>query len=172
MMEAERKWFVAFVKSCQEKRVAEQLGALGEEYFLPIQRVVRQWSDRKKEVEVLVLKGLIFVRTDEKRRVELLKEIYGIYAYMVVKGAYHPVAIPDDQMQTFMYMLGQGELPVTVVAEPLQPGDKVRVLRGSLAGLEGEFVENAHHQQVFVRLGLLGAASVEISQGDLEKIGA
>lgn len=166
----EKHWYVAFVKSCQEKQVARQLEALCEEYFLPVQRVVRQWSDRKKEVEVLVLKGLIFVHTDETRRVALLKEIYGIYAYMNAGGAYHPVVIPDKQMRTFMYMLGQSELPVTVVAEPLQPGDKVRVLRGSLAGLEGEFIENGNHHQVFVRLDILGAASVEISPADLEKI--
>lgn len=167
----QKNWYVAFVKSCQERRVAEQLRDSGVDCFLPVQRVVRQWSDRKKEVEVLVLKGLIFVHTDDKRRVELLKEIYGIYAYMNAGGgAYHPVVIPDSQMRTFMYMLGQTELPVTVVTEPLQPGDKVRVLRGSLAGLEGEFIEHGNHHQVFVRLDILGAASVEISPADLEKI--
>lgn len=165
-----KKWYVAFVKSCQEKRVAAQLEAFGEEYFLPVQRVARRWSDRVKEVDVLVLKGLIFVHTSEKRRMELIKEIYGIYAYMNASGAYHPVVIPNKQMSTFMYMLGQSELPVTMVAEPLQPGDKVRVLRGSLAGLEGEFIENGNHHQVFVRLDILGAASVEISPANLEKI--
>lgn len=171
MMNTDKKWFVAFVKSCQERRVAEQLRDSGVDCFLPVQRVVRQWSDRKKEVDVLVLKGLIFVHTDDKRRVELLKEIYGIYAYMNAGGgAYHPVVIPDKQMQTFMYMLGQSELPVTVVTHPLEPGDKVRVLRGSLAGLEGEFIEHGNHHQVFVRLDILGAASVEISPADLEKI--
>jgi len=165
-----KKWFVAFVKSCQEKRVARQLEALGEECFLPVQQVARHWSDRVKQMDVLVLKGLVFVRTDEKRRIELLQEIYGIYAYMTAGGAYHPVVIPDGQMQTFMYMLGQSEKPVTVVMAPLQPGDKVRVLRGSLAGLEGELVEVGKKHQVMVRLGLLGAASVEISDADLEKI--
>lgn len=167
----QKNWYVAFVKSCQERRVAEQLKALGEEYFLPVQRVVRRWSDRMKEVEVLVLRGLIFVHTDDKRRVELLKEIYGIYAYMNAGGgAYHPVVIPDNQMRTFMYMLGQSELPVTVVTHPLEPGDKVRVLRGSLAGLEGEFIEHGNHHQVFVRLDILGAASVVISPADLQRI--
>jgi len=46
----EKKWFVFYTKSRQEKKVNELLLKRGFEPFLPMQAIVRQWSDRKKKV--------------------------------------------------------------------------------------------------------------------------
>ena len=47
-----RQWLVAYVKSCMEKKTAERLRAMGIECYLPVQSVIRQWSDRRKRRSV------------------------------------------------------------------------------------------------------------------------
>ena len=44
----ERHWYAFYVRMHHEKKTAEKLEMLHVEHFLPIQEVVRQWSDRKK----------------------------------------------------------------------------------------------------------------------------
>jgi transcriptional antiterminator RfaH len=57
----EKKWFVFYTKSRQEKKVNELLLKKKFEPFLPMQQVMRQWSDRKKKVTVPLFNSYIFV---------------------------------------------------------------------------------------------------------------
>ncbi|MBE0668108.1 MAG: UpxY family transcription antiterminator, partial [Bacteroidales bacterium] len=47
----ERGWYAVYTHSRAEKRVNERLLEAGIETFLPMQKTLRQWSDRKKLVE-------------------------------------------------------------------------------------------------------------------------
>jgi len=69
----ERHWYAFYVRMHHEKKTAEKLEMLHVEHFLPIQEVVRQWSDRKKKIKQVVIPMLIFICTDEKGRIELLQ---------------------------------------------------------------------------------------------------
>ncbi|MBO4402701.1 MAG: UpxY family transcription antiterminator [Bacteroidales bacterium] len=169
-MSAEKFWYVGFVKSCQEKRAAEALREKGEEYFLPVQRVHKRWSDRMKWVDVLVMRGMIFLYITEKRRIPLLSEIYGLYGYMTEGGTYHPVTVPPDEMETFKFMLSQSAMPVSVTQQPLHKGEKVMVVRGPLCGLKGELIDVGKRKRVIVRFPLLGTASVEVPLENVERI--
>jgi len=66
----EKKWFVFYTKSRQEKKVNELLLKRGFEPFLPMQAIVRQWSDRKKKVVVPLFNSDIFVCVEEHRTPE------------------------------------------------------------------------------------------------------
>ncbi|MBO7625543.1 MAG: UpxY family transcription antiterminator, partial [Bacteroidales bacterium] len=94
-MPEEKQWYVGYVRSCQERRVAAALQAAGEEYYLPVRKERRRWSDRVKTVEVLLLKGMVFIRTTNARRVPLLQGIYGLCAFMADRSTHHPVTIPE-----------------------------------------------------------------------------
>lgn len=61
-----RQWLVAYVQSCLEKKTAERLKAMGVEYYLPIQSEIRQWSDRRKKVDRLVIPMMIFVHVTRR----------------------------------------------------------------------------------------------------------
>ena len=162
-------WYVAYVKSCQEKKVAEALTEKGEECFLPVQHVRKQWSDRIKWVDELVIRGLVFIHTTPSQRIPLMQEIYGIYAYMTDGGTYHPVEIPQDQMDTFMFMLSKSKAPISVMREPLKKGEKIVVVKGPLMGLEGEMVDFKNRHHIVVRLGVLGSVLAEVSPDDVER---
>ena len=62
----EMHWYAFYVRMHHEKKTAEKLEMLGVTHFLPIQEVVRQWSDRKKKIKQVIIPMLIFIRTDEK----------------------------------------------------------------------------------------------------------
>lgn len=168
-MEETKVWYVAYVKSCQEKKVAAALQEMGVDYFLPLQHVRKQWSDRIKWVDVLVLRGMIFIHTTPQRRIPIMQEIFGIYAYMTNGGAHNPAVIPQKEMEVFMFMLGQNENQVTFTKEQPQKGEKVLVTQGSLMGLQGELVDFKNKQRVAVRIGVLGAAVVDVPLEDIEK---
>ena len=46
-----KRWLVAIVRICHEKKTGERLTKMGIENFLPIQQEVHQWSDRRKIVD-------------------------------------------------------------------------------------------------------------------------
>ena len=160
-------WYVAYVRSCQERKSSEALTRLGVEHYLPIQRVKRQYRDRIKNVEQLVLPRMIFVRTFEARRIKLLSEIYGLAAYMTNGGPYHPVIVPDRQLEDFRMMVEHGEGRVKVSSAHFSPGDKVVIAAGPLKGLSCELISVGDKRCVAIDLGSIGTATLEISPEDL-----
>lgn len=169
-MSEEKHWYVGYVRSCQERRVACALQAAGEEYYLPVRKERRRWSDRVKNVEVLLLKGMIFIRTNNARRIPLLQGIYGLCAFMADKSTHRPVTIPDTQMDAFMFMVDRSSKPVTVSTVHYSPGDRVRICSGSMQGLEGELVRIGGSHRLVIRLQNLLCAMVEVEVADVEKI--
>ena len=47
----QKAWYAVYTNSRAEKRVSDRLAEMGIETFLPLQKTLRQWSDRKKLVE-------------------------------------------------------------------------------------------------------------------------
>ncbi len=168
-MPEEKNWYVGYVRSCQERRVVSALLAAGEECYLPVRKERRRWSDRVKTVEVLLLKGMVFIRTTNARRIPLLQGIYGLCSFMADKSTHRPVTIPDAQMEAFMFMVDRSSKPVTVSTAYFSPGDNVRICYGSMAGLEGELIRIGSSHRLVLRLQNLLCAMVEVEVADVEK---
>lgn len=86
------------------------------------------------------------------------------------KNVGKPLAIvPEIQLDRLKFMLGQSELPVSFITTSYKPGDKVRVIRGCLSGLEGEMVAlKPGKTELIVNLNYLGCARVSIDKSNLE----
>ncbi len=162
-------WFVAYVRSCQERRLSDVLSNLGVEHYLPVQVERRKWSDRIKVVDRLVLPGMMFIRTTEPQRVRLLQDISLICRFMSKGGSYNPVRIPDGQMDDFRFMVSRSSGKVTVSSEKFLPGEKIEIASGPLKGFRCEIVRNCGELFVAVRLEMLGTAIVEVSAADIRK---
>lgn len=163
-------WYAMYVKMHHEKKTAEKLSNLGITNYLPLQETIRQWSDRKKKIQVVIIPMIIFVKSNEKTRIEILKNIPSINGTMIDKATHKPAIIRDEEMERFMFMLDYSEEAVQFTSEPLKPGEKVEVIKGPLSGLEGELIEIDGKSQVSVRLNMLGCAMVEMPVGHLKKI--
>jgi transcription antitermination factor NusG len=151
---------------------------MGYEVYLPVQEVVSVWKDgRRKLRERIVLPNLLFVRLTELERKEVVAFPF-VKRFMVDRAgqtdAYnrHPLAvIPDEQMERFKFMLGQNEMEIFMEPLALKIGDAVRIIRGSLVGLEGHVYQgNAGKSCVAVKLDFLGCAIAEVALSDIELI--
>ena len=58
-MKDENNWNVVYTASRQEKKVAQRLLENGIENYLPVIKVLNQWSDRKKLVEKPLFNGYV-----------------------------------------------------------------------------------------------------------------
>ena len=160
-------WFVARVRSCQEKNVAASLSGKGIESYIPIRREMHRWSDRRKMVDVLLIPRFVFLHCTEKERRTVLSLEPRISGFLSMDGK--PSVVRDNEMEAFMAMVGSGR-GVRVSGEMLAPGDKVRVMSGPLMGMECELVSVGGGRCLAVRLGALGTATMDLDIETVEKI--
>ncbi|WP_300726649.1 UpxY family transcription antiterminator [uncultured Bacteroides sp.] len=162
-------WYAMYVRMHHEKKTAEKLKAMGVTHYLPIQEVVRQWSDRKKKLQVVVIPMMIFVRVTDHKRISLLKDIPALTGTLIDRCTHKPAIIRDKEMESFQFMLDYSDEAVSFISGPLQKGERIKVVKGPLKGLEGELIQISGKPQVTVQLEQLGYATVEIPVGFIEK---
>lgn len=175
---AKSNWFVAVVKNNTEKAVLERMLKLGYECYVPIQKEIRIWRNGKRAiVDRVVIPSLVFIHCTEAVRRDVVSLPYIIRfltnrAGSSPEGLNKPLAIiPDSQIRTLQFMVGNSDTPVTFTPCIYRQGDKIRVIRGNLKGLEGEVqVVDDRHSELSVVIGLLGSAKLTIDTVDVELI--
>ena len=166
---SKKRWLVAQVRIYHEKKTSERLTKMGIENYVPVQRKTHLWSDRRKQIDHIVIPMKIFVRVDAQEQKDVLM-LSAVSRYMVLHGESAPAVIPDTQMEKFKFMLDYSEEAVDMSNTPLSPGEKVRVIKGPLRGLEGELVTLNGKTKIAVRLDMLGCASVDMPVGYIERV--
>lgn len=165
----ERFWHLAYTKMHHERKVRDALLLQGIEAFVAERTELRQWSDRVKKQQVILLPMYLFVRVTREEQRQVL-EHPSVLRYLCLKGEHKPAVIPDDQMEQFRFMLDYSEEAVQMLPEEIQAGQKVRVIKGSLKGLEGEFIEFEGKYRIVLKIDYLGSASVSMPPGYIEVI--
>lgn len=168
-------WFVAIVNNRSEKMTAEKLGKMGIETYVPVQTVFKVWKNgRKAKVDKIAIPAVVFVHCTEQERREIVKMPF-IFRFMTNKAASAPsggrslAVVSDGEIGRLRFMLGQSDVPVTITDRPYEVGDRVRVIRGSLAGLEGEvFGLKPGKSELVVLLENFGCAKLEIDTLNIE----
>lgn len=129
-------WLVLHTKPRHEKKVAEDLKKMGFEIFLPLQKVIRQWSDRKKKVQEPLFKSYIFIHIDEKtRHVPLMN--YGVIRYLYWCGK--PAVVRDAEIDAIREFIGEIDyLPEDKIE--FIPGDDIKIKWGVFSGEKGKYI--------------------------------
>ena len=149
MLNSTKYWYAAYTKSRAEKKVQLELEYQGIDHYLPLQRKLRQWSDRKKWVEVPLISGYIFVCVDAFEYNKVLKTD-GIVSYVRFEGK--PAIIPEDQIETIKKLLRQSEIEIEVSPTGFSKGDQIEVIAGPLIGLQGRLASIKGKKRVAVDL--------------------
>ena len=97
-----KKWLVIYTRPRAEKQVNQRLIEEGFETFLPLQKVVRQWSDRKKKVEIPLFSSYIFIYTKEKEREKILN-VYGVVRFVFYLGK--PAVVREIEIENIKEFL-------------------------------------------------------------------
>ena len=160
-------WIALYTRPRSEKRVKEILDKMGIETYLPIQKQMRQWSDRKKLVDVVVIPLTIFVNIS-KENIPLIINHPLILRPFTFPGSKDIAKIPANQIDLLKFILGQSDYPVYFDTSTFQVNDKVRVLRGPLMGLTGEVINSDNNcLELAVSVGLGGTARLKIEKIDV-----
>ena len=140
----ERKWYAIYTRPRWEKKLADRLEEKHIEYYLPMVKTLKQWSDRKKWVQEPLFKSYLFVHINKE---EYLRAIQSPGAVRYVAFERKAVAIPPVQIEAIKIFIESGEEHVSDTPD-MKIGDRVRITRGSLNGLEGTLVEFQHKHRV------------------------
>lgn len=158
-------WYAFYTLPRAEKKVAEKLEKHKFEYYLPLIKTLKQWSDRKKMVIEPIFKSYIFVKVlpDEIKRVLPIDGILKIISF-----GHIPQSIPDSQVAFLKLLL---ESPDEIeISSTLQTGDKVRIIQGPLAGAEG-FLGAIGSKNFKINIEIVGhSIAVAVNPAYLEKI--
>lgn len=131
------KWYAVYTKPRWEKKVASHLAERGIVHYCPLNKVTRQWSDRKKVVLEPVFKGYVFVKVLDENKWDLRK-IPGILNFVFWLGK--PATIREEEIDTIRKFLKEFS-NVTVESKDLTLHSKVRVKQGVMMNYEGMVLE-------------------------------
>jgi transcription antitermination factor NusG len=166
-----KQWFVAKTRANQERSVRERLEAMSIETYLPSRVEVRQRRDRKKKVEVVLIPNTLFIHTDKHTALSLPNHHGFLIKYMIDCMTRTLLVVPEKQMQNFMFLMDVSDDSIKVDNGLLfTKGDKIRVIKGAFAGIEGELIRVDGKRKVMVRLDNIIACSIEIPGSYLEKM--
>lgn len=114
---------------------------------------------------------MIFIRTDKTTSFSLINDHRLNIVYLKDIEGRHSLIVPDKQMYDFMFLLDFSPRGIEVLNKNLKRGDRVRVIKGPLLGLEGELVRLMGHKRVIIRLeGVVSIATSYIPGSFLERI--
>lgn len=143
-------WYALQVRSRKENYVASQIQGKGLECLLPTYKSIRQWSDRKKELEQPLFPGYLFCRFDFQQRRPLVT-IPGVLQILGNGRVAVPVAEEEITALRLAVSSGMPKQPWPY----LEVGQRVRVNYGTLAGLEGILVNVKGNHRVVLSVTLL-----------------
>lgn len=160
-------WHVIYTYPKAEKKIYSDLLRLNIESYLPLQKVVRQWSDRKKRIEVPLFPNYVFVKAEQCERWKVLS-VDGVVKFISFNGILSTVS--DFEINMIRKIL-QGE-HVTIVQENyIGIGRRVRVARGRFAGLEGTLVEKKGKVRLLIRIDSISQSlSMDIPSDSIEEV--
>ncbi len=114
---------------------------------------------------------VVFVHCTRTERLEVIRNITYADYFMMDRLTHEPLVVPDKEMEIFQKMVSGAESEILwLSSSDFTPGDRVRVIKGPLKGLECE-VKNLHNKNFLcVSLNILGVAITEIAPSYLEKV--
>ena len=175
-------WYVVYCKHNCEKKLYDQLTQLGYEAFLPTYNEVRQWSDRKKKIEVPLIKNVIFLCINASA-LNLLYEVP--YVQRILKEFGKPAVVRNYEIENLKIIArkccaflhttkqgrrtGNGESISISETQHFNKGDNVCVKNGPFKNIKGELIEFKGKERILVKIQSMQVSFIlEVKERDLE----
>ena len=156
-MELEKKWYALYTKPRWEKKIDTVLIRKGIESWCPLQKIERQWSDRKKIIEDPLFKSYVFVRIDTTERSKVLMTD-GVLNFVHYLGK--PAVIKNAEVDIIKKYLAEKDASISIISkEGFIEETKIIVNHGVFMGNEGTVIRGGK-KKVYVKLESLGQVMV------------
>lgn len=147
MIDKEKQWYALYTRFRHEKQVEGQLRQKGIETYLPMRKILRKWSDRKKWIMEPLFKCYIFIYSDTEERFEA---VHSHGAVRIISFGGKPAIVNEREINYIRNILS--EFPDAEPCINIPIGSRVRIYRGHLAGLEGILTESRNKNRMIVFL--------------------
>ena len=154
-------WYVIYTKPRNEKKVAERLQQIGITVYCPMITMMKQWSDRKKKVQLPLLNSYVFVCLEDKER-EKVFQVSGVVRYLFWLGK--PAIVREEEILALQE--GLKETMTSFEVKGIKVGDLLPIRSGPFQGKEGviEQINKNSLQLVLTELGVLITLNKEESR--------
>lgn len=165
-MPAGLNWYALYTCPRHEKCVAQQIEQQSISCFLPLYRSVRRWKDRRKELELALFPGYVFVRLALKDRFRVLQLPSAV---RLVSFNGQPAVLPEAEIENLRQRLSR--VSCAAPHPYLNVGRRVRVCAGPMQGLEGIIVRRKDRCRIVFSLDLImRSMAVEVDETDVEPV--
>jgi transcription elongation factor/antiterminator RfaH len=163
---AVERWYAVSVRPRYEKLATRHLEHQGVNCFLPIYRSVRRWKDRRKELDMALFPGYVFLNLNLNDRLGVLRAP-GVLRFVTFQG--QPAAVPDSEIRALESSMFAGLRP-----QPhpyLRQGRKVRVKSGPLVDAEGIMIRRKERFRLVLSIDLImRSVMCEVDEADVEPL--
>ncbi len=158
-------WYAIHTRSRFEKKVAEQLTEKQVSTFLPLRKEVHRWKDRYKPVEIPLFGGYVFVQLSENPDARL-RVLRTPGVVRIVGFGQKDAPIPAEQIETLQRVLGTNSMVTR--HRYLRVGQRVRVVSGTLAGVNGILTRIKNSNRLIIAIEpIRQAVSIELAGYDV-----
>ncbi len=168
-MDNELNWYAAHVRSRHEFQVYDRLAKTGTEAFLPVVERLNRWKDRKKLINFPLFSGYLFVHIPDnyQERVCVLKT-KGVVRLLGAEPG-RPEAVPEEQIISLKRL---ADNKASLDPYPyLKEGQRVRIRRGPLTGVEGILIEKPGQHILVLSVDIIQqGVSLKIEASEVEAI--
>lgn len=160
-----KSWHAVTTKKIPYKKAPAILDKLGYSYYLPLQKQLHYWSDRKRWIDVPILYPYVFIFTNISER-KLLFETCDFFRFLRNNGK---LAVAKNEEIERIKLLCIYKYDIQIESTEIKKGDRVVVMHGPLAGMKGFAVQENGKHRFLVQIESLGKfASVEIDSNFLQ----
>lgn len=164
----EYTWYAIYTRSRAEKKVYTELTFRNISAFLPMRTTIRQWSDRKKKVQVPLFNSYVFVYISEKEHLPVL-QVDNVVKFVTFEGK--AVPIPPQQIEAIKAYLGEGAPEYDESQADLEAGVNIEITRGPMMGLTGVLITLHGKHRVKVEIECVGQSLlIDIPRTSLKRI--
>ena len=136
-LEENLNWYVFSTRPRWEKKVAQTLLDRGISFYCPLNKVNKQWSDRKKVVFEPLFKGYVFIQIEDANKWDI-KKIDGILNYVYWLGK--PAKVKESEIDNIRKFMNEFE-GVEVVDMNIEKSSPVIIQKGVLMNYKGIVLE-------------------------------
>ena len=153
----EVRWYIAECKPTKEKLVRTMLQKANYEVYVASRVEEKVYANRTRHTkEAVFISGKVFVRTTEDQLMPIMLGYSSVWRFMMNRAAQGRsyAFVSDQEMQQLQYILGKATNPVHITADSLKVNQRIKVMRGALAGLEGWYYKEGHASYVVIKFSM------------------
>jgi len=162
-------WYLVYAKPKQENKACENLLRQGYEVYLPLYRARKRYRGRYRAVVEPMFPRYLFIYLDTSvDNWSPIRSTYGV-ANIVYFGS-QAATIASSVIDILKSHEGEDQI-YQIPNQELKVGEAVRIMDGSMIGLEGILVEKSGKERVSILLSYIGKElEVSVPVNDLMRI--